>query len=122
MAGNKDVEAWFARYENPMKDTVLRIRAIILAADERVEECIKWQAPTFTYLGNLASFYPKSRHHASLMFHTGAKIPGAHPRLEGNGPTARVMKLASIVEANAAKRDLTRIVKAWCDWRDDEAG
>jgi hypothetical protein len=54
-------------------------------ADARIDECIKWQAPTFTYRGNLASFFPKSKRHASLMFHVGAKIPGTHPRLEGWG-------------------------------------
>ena len=51
------------------------------------------------------------------MFHSGAKIPGKHPRLEGSGDTGRVMKIGSVVEANAAKRDLERLVKAWCDWR-----
>jgi hypothetical protein len=54
------------------------------------------------------------------MFHVGAKIPGSHPRLEGSGDTSRVLKLASVAEANTAKRDIERIVRAWCDWR--EAG
>jgi uncharacterized protein YdhG (YjbR/CyaY superfamily) len=117
MGRSKDVDAWFERYDNPMKDVVQRIRAIILSADARIQECIKWQAPTFTYRGNLASFYPKSKQHASLMFHVGAQIPGKHPRLEGAGTTSRVMKIGSVEEANAARRDLERIVKAWCDWR-----
>jgi uncharacterized protein YdhG (YjbR/CyaY superfamily) len=117
MPTSKDVDAWFARYENPMKDVVLRMRAIVLAADPRVEECIKWQAPTFTFEGNLASFFPKSKQHASLMFHLGAKIPGKHPRLEGSGDTSRVMKIGSVAEANAARKDLERIVAAWCEWR-----
>jgi uncharacterized protein YdhG (YjbR/CyaY superfamily) len=121
MPRSKDVEAWFERYDNPMKPVVLRIRAIVLGADRRVEECIKWQAPTFTYKGNLASFYPRSSQHASLMFHTGAKIPGVHPRLDGTGNTSRVLKIRSVAEANAARPDLERIVKAWCDWRDAEA-
>ena len=117
MPKSREVEAWFARYDNPMKPVVLRMREIILAADARIAECIKWQAPTFTFEGNLASFFPKSKQHASLMFHSGAKIPGKHPRLEGSGDTGRVMKIGSVVEANAAKRDLERLVKAWCDWR-----
>ncbi len=33
-----------------MKDVVQRIREIVLEADTRMEECIKWQAPTFTAL------------------------------------------------------------------------
>jgi len=81
-------------------------------------ECIKWKAPTFTYRGNLASFYPKSKQHASLMFHQGAKIPGDHPRLEGTGDTSRVLKLGSVEEADAAAPDIERLVRAWCDWRE----
>ena len=120
MSRNADVDAWFERYENPMKPVVERIRAIVLAADPRIDERIKWQAPTFTYRGNLASFFPKSKQHASLMFHTGARIPADHPRLEGGGDTSRVMKIGSVAEANAAKADIARIVRAWCDWRDAE--
>jgi uncharacterized protein YdhG (YjbR/CyaY superfamily) len=122
MGRSKQVDAWFTRYDNPMKDVVQRMREIVLGADARIEECIKWQAPTFTYRGNLASFFPKSKQHASLMFHVGARIPGKHPRLEGSGATSRVMKIASVAEANAARSDIERIVKAWCAWRDAEAG
>jgi uncharacterized protein YdhG (YjbR/CyaY superfamily) len=117
---NPDVDAWFRRYENPMKPVVEHIRAIVLGADRRIQECIKWQAPTFTYRGNLASFFPKSKQHASLMFHVGARIPGDHPRLEGGGDTSRVMKIGSVAEANAAKGEIERIVRAWCDWREAE--
>jgi hypothetical protein len=120
MTKSKDVEAWFARYENPMKDVVLRLREIILEADPRIAECIKWQAPTFVFEGNLASFFPKSKQHASLMFHLGARIPGTFPRLEGTGDTSRVMKIASVAEANAARRELQQIVRAWCAWRVSE--
>jgi hypothetical protein len=48
MSRSKIVDAWFARYENPMKDVVQRIRDLVLGADARIEECIKWQAPPFT--------------------------------------------------------------------------
>jgi hypothetical protein len=118
MGRSHEVDQWFDRYNNPMKDVVLRMRDIVLGADSRIEECIKWQAPTFTYRGNLASFYPKSKQHASLMFHQGALIPGEHPRLEGSGDTSRVLKLASLAEAEAARTDIEAIVRAWCDWRD----
>lgn len=121
MPRSPNVDAWFAKYENPMKPVVQRVRELVLAADPRIDECIKWQAPTFTYLGNLASFFPKSKQHASLMFHLGAQIPGKHARLEGTGDVSRVLKLATVADANAAKADLTRLVRAWCDWREAEA-
>jgi hypothetical protein len=31
------------------------------------------------------------------------------------------MKIGSLAEANAARRDLERVVRAWCDWRASEA-
>ena len=72
MPRQAEVDAWFDRYDNPMKDVVQRCARCVLDADPRVDECIKWQAPTFTYKGNIASFFPKSKQHASLMFHQGA--------------------------------------------------
>jgi len=122
MPKSREVDAWFARYDNPMKDVVMRIRDIVLGADKRVAECIKWQAPTFTFEGNIASFFPKSKQHASLMFHMGAKIPGRHPRLEGTGNTSRVLKIGSVAEANKARKEIESIVRAWCDWRAAGAG
>jgi hypothetical protein len=35
------------------------------------------------------AMYPNARGHVSLMFHQGAKIPGEHPLLEGEGSTSR---------------------------------
>jgi len=119
MPRQPEVDAWFERYDNPMKDVVQRVREIVLDADPRVDECIKWQAPTFMYRGNIASFYPKSRQHASLMFHLGAKIPGTYPRLEGSGDTSRVLKVVDLQDVEAARPELESIVRAWCAWRDD---
>jgi hypothetical protein len=113
----KEVDAWFAKYDNPMKPVVMRVRELMLAADNRVDECIKWQAPTFTFEGNIASFFPKSKQHASLMFHQGAKIPGKHPRLEGGGDTGRLLKIKTVEEADQAKGDIAKIVRAWCEWK-----
>lgn len=121
MAKNPVVDAWFARYDNPMKDVVLAVREAVLSADSRIEECIKWQAPTFVYKGNLASFFPKSKTHASLMFHVGRKIPGTYPRLEGTGDTSAVMKFSSLADVTSAKAQLSKLVRTWCDWRDSES-
>ncbi len=107
-----------ARYDNPMKPVVQAVREVILKADKRITETIKWQAPTFVYKGNLASFFPKSKAHASLMFHTGASIKGDFPSLEGGKDTSRFMKFAYLAEVKAWSAELKRLVKAWCDQKD----
>ncbi|MCB9663136.1 MAG: DUF1801 domain-containing protein [Alphaproteobacteria bacterium] len=112
-----EVDAWFEAYDNPMKPVVQRVRSVILAADPRMAECIKWSAPTFTFGGNLASFNPRAKKHASLLFHTGASIPGHHPGLSGTGTTARTMTFASVEEVDARRAEIEAVVRAWCDSR-----
>lgn len=116
MTTSPEVDAWFDEYEHPAKDAMLRVREIILA-DERLTETIKWNSPTFVYEGNLASFNPRTKAHVSLMFHTGASIPGHHLRLEGGGETARYMKFTDLADVNQAKPDIEAVVAAWCDSR-----
>jgi len=117
MSTNPEVDAWFAEYDHPMADTMQRVRVIILS-DDRMTETIKWKSPTFMYKGNMASFNPRTKAHVSLMFHTGATIPGDHPRLVGGGETARYMKFESLDDVNSAESDLLDIVNAWCTSRD----
>jgi hypothetical protein len=54
----------------------------------------------------------------SLMFHQGAKIPGEHPLLDGEGSTLRVAKLAGLEQVEARRAELEAIIRAWCDYRD----
>ncbi len=116
MGHSDEVEAWLAEYDNPMKEVVKAVRDIILE-DERITETIKWKSPTFMYEGNMASFNPRSKKHASLMFHTGASIPGDHPRLTGGGETARYMTFADLDEVADATDDIRAVIDAWCDSR-----
>jgi len=115
---NPEVEAWLDRYDNPMKEVMLRAREVLLGADERIGETIKWSTPTFTYRGNLASFQPRARQFASLLFHTGASIPGDHPILDAGGDVARYVRLADVEAVERARPDLEAVVRAWCDSRE----
>jgi hypothetical protein len=112
-----EVEAWLVARALPLDDAVRLVRDIVLEADPRIEECIKWSTPTYTYKGNLFSFNPAKKL-VSLLFHRGAEIPGEHARLEGEGKLARTMRFADIAEVEAGRADLERVVRAWCDWRD----
>jgi hypothetical protein len=117
---NPEVDRWFEQANHPLAATMQRARDIILGADGRVTESIKWKTPTFAYRGNIASFNP-SKHLLSSMFHRGAEIPGDHPRLEGDGRLVRTMRFAGPGELEAAKADLEAAVRAWCDWKASSA-
>jgi hypothetical protein len=112
---NPEVDAWFDRYDNPQKDLVQAVREVVLGADDRVTETIKWQAPTFVYRGNIASFFPRSKKHVSLMFHQGALLPDPAGILRGDGGTSRSLKLTDAADLDTqascdrrARRSLDR--------------
>lgn len=118
MTKNQNVDTWLDSYDNPMKPVVAAMRELILKSDVRVTETIKWQAPTFMYKGNMASFFPKAKKHASLMFHKGAEIPGSFENLSGDGKEARTFKVESLADLEGKSDELASIVIAWCDWKD----
>ena len=116
MPKNPEVDVWFEADEHPATDAMLRVRDIILD-DDRITETIKWKSPTFVYEGNMASFNPRTKAHVSLMFHTGASIPGSHARLEGGGGTARYMRFTDLADVESARDEIEAIVEAWCESR-----
>lgn len=116
---NPEVDEWFKAYDNPQRDLVLAVRAAVLDADERVTETIKWKAPTFVYKGNIASFFPKTKTHASLMFHRGAEIPDPDRLLEGEGEVSRVARFLDADDLAAKQDALQGLIRQWIALRDD---
>ena len=116
MNRNPEVDHWLDASAHPLEAMLRRTREIILSADARVTESIKWKTPTFAFRGNIASFNPSKRF-VSLLFHRGAEIPGHHPRLEGDGRLTRTMRFADSDELEAGRAELEAVIRAWCDWR-----
>jgi hypothetical protein len=116
MTRTPDVDRWLDEADHPLEPMLRRARDIILGADDRVTESIKWKTPTFSFRGNIASFMP-SKKVVSVMFHRGAEIPGDHPRLEGDSKLVRTMRFGDLDELEAGRADLEAVVRAWCDWQ-----
>lgn len=110
---NPAVDDWFKNYDNPQRELVATVREFILAIDPALTEAIKWQAPTFMYKGNIASFFPKSKKNVTLMFHTGASLPDEHGLLEGDGEVSRVARFLDEADFAAKKPALEAVVKRW---------
>lgn len=115
---DSDVDIWMARFDDPMRDVVERLRRIILHADDKVRECIKGSTPTFTYKGDLASVHADATRFASVLFHQGALIPGTYPHLIKEAGGGRSLHVVSIVEAEALRDELTAMVRSWIAMRD----
>jgi hypothetical protein len=114
---NPEVDAWFEKKKHPLEAAMQEVRDLALAADPRITEAIKWSTPTYMYKGNIFSFTPAKKF-VSLLFHTGAQIPGSLPGLEDGGETARVMRFADVDDIKARADQLTTVLQAWCQWKD----
>jgi hypothetical protein len=110
-----EVEGWFAAKKLPNEKVMRRVREVLLAADPRISDYIKYGSLLLGYEGDLVSFVQVTKKNVNLMFNNGAKIPGKFPHLEGSGPNARFMRFADIAEVNARAGELTRIARAWCE-------
>ena len=118
MKKNREVEAWFEKKKLPLEKQLRRVREILLSADSRLTESVKYETLTFAYEGDFAAFVQLKGKQVTLMFNRGAKIPGKFPHLEGTGFTARFMRFSDAKKVEALAGELGRIAVAWCDWMD----
>ena len=118
MNKNPKVDEYMQKLDNPFKETWEGIREIILGVDPKMEEDIKWGAPTFIYNGNLATFNPRAKKFVNLTFHTGALIDDPDGVLEGDAKEARVFRVESDEELSKKKAGLEKVVKHWVQLKD----
>ncbi len=114
-----EVDAWFEGSSHPQLELMRAVRGVILSADARDTESIKWKTPTFAYLGNIVSINPQAKSYVSLLFHTGARISGDHLILEGGDGTARYVRIDSAADLEAKSAALTAVIRGWCADRDE---
>ena len=73
-AAARSVEAFLAALEHPHKPEILALRQVILAADPRISEGIKWNAPSFCTSEHFATFHLRAKDGVQIILHLGAKV------------------------------------------------
>jgi hypothetical protein len=68
------VSAYMQRLEHPLKAEIEALRQVILGANDRIGEEIKWNAPSFYVDEHFATFNLRSAEHVLIIFHMGAKV------------------------------------------------
>ncbi len=107
--------------EHPFKEELQRVREIILNTDSKMQETIKWGAPTFFYKRNLATLTVRTKKHVQLFFQQGALISDRFGILEGEADQVRVARFKNMQEIEAKKKALQAVVRAWITVQDQEA-
>lgn len=72
--GTREVAAFMAALDHPLKAGVETIRQAILALDPAVSERIKWNAPSFGFDDDRITFNLRHPGRILLILHRGAKV------------------------------------------------
>ena len=120
MRMNPEVDSLLEKKKHPLDAEIRKVRAIILAADDRVGEAVKWSTPTFIYKGNIASFFMNAKKFVSLMFHKGAMLNDPSGLLEGDGKEARTARFQNMEDIENKKEALVGIIREWIRMQDEQ--
>jgi hypothetical protein len=114
MSTGSAVDAWFSELPHPLKPIMLRVREIILSADGRMSELVKYGTVHFECTRAIASFVQvKDRTRVSLMFNAAGKLKGQFRHLEGR--SVKYMRFTDMSDVDARQAELQAMTRAWCD-------
>jgi hypothetical protein len=99
MTRSAEVDAYMATLDHHMTAQVEKLRAAILDADPRVNESIKWNAPSFFIDDHFATFNLHYPDRVQIVLHAGAKVNPDAVQFEISDP-AGLLKWASVDRAS----------------------
>lgn len=119
-----DVTALLAALAHPHEPAIHIVRAAILAADPRIAEAIKWNAPSYHLDGkHFATFHLRSKDGVQLVLHLGAKVQSAATvrsavsdpdgLLEWKSADRATLTVCDAEDAKAKASVLTELVRTW---------
>jgi hypothetical protein len=117
-----DVGAFLEQLEHPRKAEVELLRAIILSADPRIQESVKWNAPSFALDEHFATFKLRPVETVQLVLHTGAKVrPAPAPMaiddpgglLAWAAPDRCLITFADLNDIRSKQAALVAILQQW---------
>ncbi len=112
------VDAYMERLDHPLKAEVQAVRGLIKGVDSRITEQVKWNAPSFSYKGYLATFNLRPTHHVHLVWHNGAILQDPAGLLEGRYPDRRMTYFTSMAEVEAKRPAMEALVRQWVELMD----
>lgn len=99
------VDAFMAGLEHPFKREIEALRRIILGADARIAEGIKWKAPSFRTDEYFATMHLRATSGIALILHFGAKVRQLPDTSAAIDDPARLLKWLAADRAIVAFED-----------------
>ncbi|MGH6624124.1 MAG: DUF1801 domain-containing protein [Burkholderiaceae bacterium] len=122
LTGKEAVDAYMHALEHPLKAEIAAVRNIIVNANSKVQERVKWNAPSFYYKDDIAAFNPRANGFVQLVFvfHRGKMIEDRLGLLEGDYKDRRLARFEDMRDIRAKKAALEQVVNRWIELTDNE--
>jgi len=112
LSDEEQVKEWMNKLDPEMKPAVESVRKIIKAAGSKLNERIKWNAPSYCYKEDIVTFGPvRNKDKIILVFHHPSIVKIKSDLLQGDYKDRRLVYLNSEKEIKPAKKELERIIK-----------
>ena len=116
----EQVAAYIANLEPQAKADINTVRSIILNANIKLHERIKWNAPSYYYKEDIVTFGPYKTHKLLLVFHHPAIVKVNSELLEGNYKDRRLVHFRDQQAAIKNKVELVRIINELIQFIDNK--
>jgi uncharacterized protein YdeI (YjbR/CyaY-like superfamily) len=109
------VNEFMNKLEHPLKTEIEAVRKIIMNANSKIQERIKWNAPSYYFKKDMAAFNPRAKDYVHLIFifHDGIMINDRSGILEGDYKDRRMVKLYDMADVMSKKAALQKLVNDW---------
>jgi hypothetical protein len=115
-----DVDAYMAALDHPLKAEVEVVRELIKGVDAGITEQVKWNAPSFSYKGYMATFNLRATQHVHLVWHNGVVLDDPAGLLEGSYPDRRMTYFTSMADVEEKRPAFEGLVRQWVELMDRE--
>jgi len=122
MSRTNDVDSYMAGLEHPRKAEIEALRRSILGADAGIAERIKWNAPSFYFKDDFATFRLQPKDTLQIVFHKGAKARDNSTEVKIDDPLGllkwvakdrSVASFSDMADVQAKQAALVDIVRQW---------
>ncbi|TMV46843.1 DUF1801 domain-containing protein [Paenibacillus mesophilus] len=124
--GHQQVVEYLSNLQHPLKQEIEEVRKIILSADPRFTEHIKWNAPSFCIQEeDRVTFNLQGKGFFRLVFHCGAKSKDNKGKerlfedptglLEWAAVDRAIVKFTDMHDVKAKKEKLEEVIAKWIE-------
>lgn len=111
----EELEIYLKSLKHPMRKQIDELRKIILSVDKRINERVKWNAPSYYMNEDFLTFNLRDPSLVHLIFHHKSIDSFQSEIFEGDYKGRRMVFFREAGDVKAKKKELVRIIKGVLD-------